>query len=264
MNNRIVIKNIPLISIPAGNYMMGHEYRYAPSLPENINIFYPDEQPVRRMTLNAFQLSETTVTQRQYKKFTGENPSRFTGSDDLPVTNMGAGGAEKFCNLLSRAAGLETCYDEKSRACDMAKNGFRLPTEAEWEYACRAGTTSMFSSGNTEKDLNRTGWYISNSGGRTHPVAQKEPNAWGLYDMHGNVFEFCNDNWNPNMCYGRYLEEGEVTPDYHYYFDLRITRGGDWFSEPSVCRSATRSCFCNWTGIVQSFHTGFRVARNLT
>ena len=263
MKSKEVIEGIPLVSIPAGSFDMGYHYRYDPAIPENINVYFPDEQPVHRKTLKAFQLGETQVTQGQFKKIMGDNPSRFKGEDTLPVTNVSTDRVEKFCNLLSKAAGYEPCYDEKTRKCDVSKNGFRVPLEAEWEYACRAGTQTFFPTGNTEKDLDRAGWYIGNSGGKTHPVAQKEPNAWGLYDMHGNVFEFCSENWNPEMCYGRYLAEGEKVPPYHYYFDLRITRGGDWFSEPFACRSAARSCFCNWAGIKQSFHTGFRVARNI-
>ncbi|MBT4483337.1 MAG: formylglycine-generating enzyme family protein [Candidatus Latescibacteria bacterium] len=263
MNKIEKIEGIPLVTIPAGGFMMGHVYRHDPALPENVNKYYPDEQPVHRVKLKAFQLGETPVTQGQYRKIMENNPSRFTGDDNLPVTNMGADNVEKFCNKLSETVGLDPCYDEKTRECDFSGNGFRLPTEEEWEYACRAGTTTHFYSGNTEKDLEKAGWYITNSGGITHPVALKEPNAWGLYDMHGNVFEFCNDNWVPGMCYGRYLTDGEADPVYHYYFDLRVTRGGDWFSEPSVCRSAARSCFCNWAGLKQSYHTGFRIARGL-
>ncbi|MFA6472753.1 MAG: SUMF1/EgtB/PvdO family nonheme iron enzyme, partial [Candidatus Latescibacterota bacterium] len=84
----------------------------------------------------------------------------------------------------------------------------------------------------------------------------------GLYDMHGNVFEFCDDNWNPTMAYNRYLPDG-ANPTYNYYHDMNITRGGSWFSEPSVCRSAARSCFCSWVNINQSYYMGFRVARSV-
>lgn len=264
MNKIEKIESIPLVTIPAGSFMMGHVYMHDQSLPDNVNKLYPDEQPVHKVVLPTFQIGETPVTQGQFRDMMGDNPSRFKGDDDLPVTNVSTDRIEKFCNLLSSAAGLSPCYNEESREYDLSKNGFRMPTEAEWEYACRAGSTTMFYNGDSENDLEKAGWYIGNSGGKTHPVRQKNPNRWGLYDMHGNVFEFCNDNWIPAMCYGRYLTEDKPEPVYHYYFDLRITRGGDWFSEPSVCRSAARSCFCNWSGLEQSYHTGFRIARNIT
>jgi formylglycine-generating enzyme required for sulfatase activity len=189
------------------------------------------------------------------------NLSAFKGGD-LPVTNLGPFEIRTFCNRLSQIAGLTPCYDEKTATCEPSRNGFRLPFEKEWEYACRAGTRTMFYTGNTEADLSRAGWYRANSGGRPNPVGQRIPNAWGLYDMHGNVFEFCEDNWNPNMAYGRYLSAGTPTPDFHYYHTLNIARGGGWFSDPAACRSATRSCFCNWQNINQSYYTGFRVARS--
>ena len=261
MLKKEVFQDITMISIPGGSFMMGHEYKYDPALPDNVNKYYSDEQPVHKVTLKTFQMGETPITQDQYKKITGNNPSTFTGDDNLPVTNIGPFEIIQFCNKLSKSAGLETCYDEKTRKCDLSKNGFRMPTEKEWEYSCRAGTTTLFYTGNTEKDLDKAGWYIGNSRGETHPVGQKQPNAWGLYDMHGNVFEFCDDDWNPSMSYGQYLPEG-ANPVFHYYHSLNVTRGGGWFSEPSVCRSATRACFCSWEGINQSYYMGFRVARS--
>ncbi len=270
MNKSEVIEGIKVISIPAGSFIMGNDYKYDPALPQNVNKYYPDEQPVHKVAVKAFRMGETPVTQDQYKKLMGENPSIFQGGD-LPITNISAHNAEQYCNRLSKAAGLELCYGEntdsghRSRKYDPAKNGFRMPTEAEWEYSCRAGTTNLFYNGNTEKDLDRAGWYIGNSGGKIHPVGQKEPNPWGLYDMHGNVFEFCIDLWIPNLCYGRYLVEGEsnTNPTFYSYIGHRITRGGDWFSEPCNCRSAVRSVFCDWSG-TNGYHNGFRVARNIT
>ena len=252
-----------MISIPAGSFIMGHEYKYDPALPDNVNKYYADEQPVHKETLRAFQMGETQITQGQYKKIMNDNPSTFTGDNNLPVTNLGPFEIKEFCNKLSVAAGLKPCYDEKTRECDFSKNGFRMPTEKEWEYSCRAGTTTLFYTGNTENNLDKAGWYIGNSGGKTHPVGQKQPNAWGFYDMHGNVFEFCDDDWNPSMAYGQYLPEG-ANPTFRYYHSLNVTRGGSWFSEPSVCRSATRAAFCSWNGIFQSYYMGFRVARSLS
>jgi formylglycine-generating enzyme required for sulfatase activity len=256
------IEGIKLVNIPSGSFLMGHVYKYEPGIPERVNRYYPDELPVFKVSVKDFQLGETQVTQAQYQKIAGENFSTFKG-DDLPITNLGPAEIIKFCNKLSAAAGLKPCYDERTRKCDFTKNGFRMPTEKEWEYSCRAGTTNHFYNGNTEKDLARAGWYIGNSDGKTHPVAQKEPNSWGLFDMHGNVFEFCDDNWIPNMCYCRYLPEGGPKPIFDYYHALNITRGGGWFSEPSVCRSAARACFCSWERIHQSYYMGFRVARSL-
>lgn len=265
-----IIEGIKMMNIPAGSFMMGHEYRYDTNQAENVNSYYSDEQPVHKKTIKAFQLGETTVTQKQYEKIIDikSNRSTFRG-DDLPVTNIGPYEIMFFCNKLSRNAGLALCYDENAKQdsenylkCDFSKNGFRLPTEAEWEYACRAGTTTHFFTGNTEKDLDRAGWYLGNSGGTTHPVKQKEPNAYNLYDMHGNVFEFCDDNWNPNMCYGKYLTERDTNLVFNYYHQMHVTRGGSWFSEPSVCRSATRSCFCNWPKM-NGWYNGFRLARSV-
>jgi len=262
MEKHEVLKGMYMVSIPTGSYTMGHVYLNDPEIPDNINVFYADEQPAHKVTLNSFQLGETQITQGRYKEITGSNPSSFTGDDKLPVTNIGPHEIMIFCNMLSQNSGLEPCYDEQQTKCDFSRNGFRMPTEAEWEYACRAGTSSHFYTGNTENDLERAGWYLGNSGGKTHPVAQKEPNAWGLYDMHGNVFEYCDDDWNPGMCYGKYMTEHDNAPTFNYYHSLNITRGGSWFSEPSVCRSAARSCFCSWKGINQSYYMGFRIARN--
>ena len=265
-----IIEGIKMINIPAGSFMMGHEYKYDPAQPENVNRYYPDEQPVHRETVKALQLGETTITQKQYEKISGKESNRSAvKGNNLPVTNIGPYEIMLYCNALSRAAGFESCYDEKVRRrtpeylkCDFSKNGFRMPTEAEWEYACRAGTTTHFFTGNTESDLDRAGWYYGNSDGKIHPAGQKESNAWGLYDMHGNVFEFCNDDWNPNLCFGKYLTKDDKYLTFDYYHQMHMTRGGSWFSESSVCRSATRACFCTWPRM-NGWYNGLRVARSI-
>lgn len=257
----ITIEGLSLAEIPAGSFMMGYDWKPDSNVPDSVNVYYPDEQPVHKVTVKAFLMGTTTVTQAQYEAIMHENPSTFNGAD-MPVTNTGAGQVEKYLNGLSKKGGLTPCYDDKTRKFISGSNGFRLPTEAEWEYACRAGSTTHYYSGNTEKDLDRAGWFLGNSGRTLHPVGRKEPNAWGLFDMHGNVFEFCEDDWNPAMCYDRYLPEG-AHPVFNYYHDLRIARGGSWFSEPSVCRSAARACFCNWPQLRQSWYMGFRVVKNI-
>ena len=252
------INGITMVLLPSGSFEMGHLYRPDSSIPGNVNVFFPDEQPVHEVVLSGFQISATEITQGQYIAVTDDNPSTFTGDENLPVTNVGATQALKFCNMLSEKAGFESCYDEKTGKCDFTKNGFRLPTEAEWEFACRAGSDTHFYTGNTEHDLDHSGWFIGNSGGKTHPVAQKEPNAWGLYDMHGNVFELCYDGYDENQVESVYPPESVQNPIGFDNFNMRIMRGGGWFSEPAACRSFTRSTF--WTGGA-NYYIGFRVVR---
>jgi formylglycine-generating enzyme required for sulfatase activity len=253
-----VIQGVSMVALPAGSFLMGHDYA-AGNAGDPVNRYYPDEQPVHRVTLSAFQIGATEITQAQYRKIMNANPSSVTG-DDLPVTGVSGNDAVKFCNLMSNAAGFEPCYDEKTGKCDFSKNGFRLPTEAEWEYACRAGTRSHFHTGNTLKDLDRAGWYLDNSGGKPHPVAKKAPNARGLFDMHGNVWEFCYDGFDETYSSGNYSAKPADNPAWDKTFNLRITRGGGFFSEAAHCRSAVRGNF--WTGGGNRY-TGFRVARSI-
>jgi formylglycine-generating enzyme required for sulfatase activity len=261
MPTKETIQDITLVTIPGGTYLMGHDYAPDPAQSDRVNVYYPDEQPVHEERVATFQLGEVPATQAQYRRLTDDNPSTFTG-DDMPVTNVGPFEICAYLNALSSEAGLDPCYAENSFVCDMTKSGFRLPSEAEWEYACRAGTSTHFHTGDTEKDLDRAGWFIGNSGRRLHTVGQKERNAFGLYDMHGNVFEYTNDDWNPSMAYNMYLTDGKPRT-YHYYHSMLITRGGSWFSEPSICRSAARACFCSWRNMNVSWYNGFRVARNV-
>ena len=248
-----------MVSIPGATFDMGYLFEYDPSIPDNVNRYISDEQPVHEVTLSPYQIGKTEVTQALYERIMGENPSTFKGSD-LPVTNVGASRALEFCNSLSEASGLEKAYDPETGKVDFSKNGFRLPTEAEWEYACRAGTTTIFSTGMTAADLDRAGWYIDNSDGKTHPVAQKEPNAFGLYDMHGNVFEFCYDGYSDPPVEAAYPPQHVTDPISSEDFNYRMMRGGGWFSEPYSCRSYTRSKF--WTGGA-NYYIGFRLARSL-
>ena len=155
---------------------------------------------------------------------TGKNPSRLTNwfliHDDYPVTNVTWDDVQQFIQKLNRMERTDK---------------YRLPTEAEWEYACRAGTTTMFhTTGNTAKDLSRVGWWVMNAGSKVHRVGKKPPNAWGLYDMHGNVWEMVQD-W-----YGYYPSCSVTDPVGPSSGSYRVRRGGSHMSGGEDCRSATR------------------------
>lgn len=231
---------ITLLPVPGGAFPMGSRDGD------------PDEGPVRRVSVSPFLLGRTTVTGGQYSVVMGENPSRFFGDADLPVEQVSWEDAARFCNRLSDLAGLEPCYREIDWFCDFSADGYRLPTEAEWEYACRAGSTSAFSCGDDESALVHVAWFKTNSGGRTHPVGQKKPNAWGFHDMHGNVWEWTND-W-----FGQYPERQEADPVGPSAGVFRVKRGGGWFYEAFQCRSTYRS---NFAPHFRDHLTGFRIAR---
>jgi formylglycine-generating enzyme required for sulfatase activity len=169
-----------------------------------------------------FYLAVHQVTQEQYQKVMRTNPSHFKGALHR-VEDVSWEDAVEFCRKLS-----------KLRAEKKAGRVYRLPTEAEWEYACRAGTTTKYCFGDNESQLGEYGWYDKNSGSKTHPVGEKKANSWGLYDMHGNVWEWCAD-W-----YGDYPKGAVTDPVGPATGSLRVFRGGGWNGEAASCRSAGR------------------------
>ncbi len=218
------------------------------------------EQPSHTVEISrSFYLQKTEVTQRQWEEVMGNNPSHFSPQyepkpeepgpevneycDDCPVENVSWEDAHKFIDMLNDMEGGEA---------------YRLPTEAEWEYAARAGTTSWFSFGADKKKLTDYAWFELNSDGKTHPVGQKKPNSWGLYDMHGNVFEWVEDDWHNN--YEGAPDDGRAWIDEPRGAD-RVVRGGCWADVAGGCRSAYR-------GIRRpddsSGFVGFRLARSVT
>ena len=151
-----------------------------------------DEQPAHRVRLAAYYMDVCEVTQASFQAILGRNPSKAQGPD-RPVERISWFTAVQYCNMRSIREGFKPCYNLKTLACDFAADGYRLPTEAEWEYACRAGTTTRWSFGDNPAALARHGWFKGCAERTTHAVKQKQPNPWGLYDMHGNVAEWCND-----------------------------------------------------------------------
>jgi len=216
---------IKMVAIPAGSFNMGRMTLMAES----------DETPLHMVNLDAFWISRTEITQDQYQALMGVNPSYFKGYGSRPVEQVSWYDAVKYCNKLSETAGLQPCYNIQTWECDYSKYGVRLPTEAEWEYACRAGTTTMFYTGDSRSEQDLTGWYRFNSNSTTHPVGQKKPNDWGLYDMYGNVYEWCND-WYHGKYYAKSPNDNPTGPESG---SSRVVRGGSWSSEDE-CRSSYR------------------------
>ncbi len=198
-----------------------------------------------------FLLGTAPVTQQEYQAVMGTNPSRFAGGN-LPVEQVSWFDAVAFCNALSRGEGLEEAYlvqgsDVRWKGPDCP--GWRLPTEAEWEYACRAGTT-----GARYGNLDDIAWHSGNAGGQTHPVRQKAPNAWGLFDMLGNVWEWCWD-WYATYPGGRVVDP--VGSDSGSY---RVARGGSWYLGAQCARAAARGYVAP---SARAGNLGFRLARSL-
>ncbi|TRU02877.1 MAG: serine/threonine-protein kinase pkn1 [Microcystis sp. Msp_OC_L_20101000_S702] len=207
--------NPEMVDIPAGKFNMGSN--------ENEN-----EKPIHEVIVPAFQIGKYPVTQAQYQAVMGTNPSRFSGNPQNPVETINWFDAQEFCEKLSQLTG---------------KN-YRLPTEAEWEYACRAGTKTRFSFGDDKEQLGDYAWVDGNSNNTTHPVGEKRPNPWGIYDMHGNVWEWCADQNHES--YARkpdnIRENGSLA-----WRDNNITnkssiirRGGSWCRDPLAYSSAYR------------------------
>jgi formylglycine-generating enzyme required for sulfatase activity len=199
--------------------------------------FWDGEKPAHLVTISRpFYTGKCEVTQEEYMQIMGSNPSQFKGPKN-PVEMVSWDQAQEFCKKVRQLTGKTV----------------RLPTEAQWEYACRAGTRTRFYSGDADADLDGVAWYRKNSNLATHPVGQKKPNLWGLYDMHGNVGEMCED-WST------YYEAGAVTdPEVSSNVDngaiVRILRGGNWGCDPTMCRSAYR----DWYTPERRGPRGFRV-----
>jgi formylglycine-generating enzyme required for sulfatase activity len=199
------------VLIPAGTFQMG----------SNDSDAFDDEKPVHTVRITQpFYLGKYEVTQGQWQVVMGSNPSKFTSDPNRPVENVSWEDVQEFIRRLNAREGGTT---------------YRLPTEAEWEYAARAGTTTRWSFGDDASQLGRYARHDGNAGGPTHPVGQLQPNPWGLYDMHGNVWEWVQD-W-----YGKYTSGTAVDPTGPSSGSRRVNRGASWCNAARVCRSAVRN-----------------------
>ncbi|MBN1803683.1 MAG: SUMF1/EgtB/PvdO family nonheme iron enzyme [Sedimentisphaerales bacterium] len=236
---------IEMIKIPEGWFNMGSSDS-------------PDESPVHKVWVDSFWMDSCEVVQTQFKKFQISDPSHFKDPNN-PLEQINWTDAAMFCNERSLAEGLEPCYNEETWQCNFDVDGYRLPTEAEWEYACRAGTTTKFSFGNNLKNLKDHAWFAGNSSGKTHLVGQKNPNPWGLYDMHGNVSEWCNDYYSDSY----YKNSEQKNPRGPAKGEERVLRGGAWNSGPDSCRSSYRTSDPSIDDTcLASDAIGFRCVRN--
>ncbi|MCP4698866.1 MAG: SUMF1/EgtB/PvdO family nonheme iron enzyme, partial [Gammaproteobacteria bacterium] len=202
-----------------------------------------DERPVHEVSLNSFALGRYPVTVDEYDRFAKaagrEKPNdRGWGRGKRPVINVSWNDAAAYCEWLTKQTG----------------HSYRLPTEAEWEYACRAGSEGAYCFGNDEKQLKDYAWSYENSGRKTHPVGEKKPNAFGLYDMHGNVWEWVHD-WFDEEYYAKSPKENPADSDSG---SLRVMRGGSWASLGQYARSAFRP---RYSPVDRNMNLGFRFAR---
>ncbi|MFP4058806.1 MAG: SUMF1/EgtB/PvdO family nonheme iron enzyme, partial [Candidatus Brocadiia bacterium] len=213
-----------MVLIPAGEFLMGSPPTTSPEQLKKVHggklEWWQREFPQHRVRISRpFWLGKTEVTQAQWQALMGENPSTFKPRPDNPVEQLNWNDCQGFVQKLSAKL----------------KKPFRLPTEAEWEYACRAGAATQFYFGDSQAALPQYAWVGSNSGGSTHLVGQRKPNAWGLHDMHGNVWEWCEDGFAP------YEKGAQVDPKGPGAGRRRVFRGGSWRSGPAACRSANRN-----------------------
>ena len=204
---------LEMVLIKSGTFMMGS--------PDSDKDAEREEQPQHRVRITRpFYLGKYLVTQEQWEAMMGSNPSHFKGPKN-PVEQVSWDDCQLYLEKLNAKIGTQS-------------GKFGLPTAAQWEYACRAGSTTRYCFGDDESKFGEYAWYVENSGITTHPVGQKKPNAWGLYDMHGNVWEWCQD-WNED-----YKKSPVDDPSGPTEGSVRVFRGGSWYHVAKHCRSAIR------------------------
>ena len=226
-----------MVLIPSGEFTMGVPYDNCYEKQHRVRITRPYWLGMHLVTVGQFRKFVEESKHDAGKEWQKAFPKQ---TDDCPVVSVSWDDAQAFCNWLTRKEGKKYC----------------LPTEAEWEYACRAGTQTRWSFGDDESDLGDYGWFIVNSSYQTQAVGQKRPNAWGLFDMHGNVWEWCRD-WFDGSYYANSPPDDPMGPATGSF---RVDRGGSWLYPAGACQSASRW----WRGPGgRDAYLGFRVARVL-
>jgi len=219
---------IAMVALPGGEFAMGS------------NAGNPDESPPHRVRLSPFLMDRLEVTHEMFAKVQLPDPSRWQDNPRGPVERVRWLDAKRYCNERSLLEGLKPCYNEKSAdwVCDYTADGYRLPTEAEWEYACRAGTEGAFDFDPPAR-LRQFAWFAENADQRTHAGGGKKSNPWGIDDLYGNVSEWCEDVYSPTY----YKESPTVDPTgpANPGRDVRrVMRGGNWKSAGDACRVTYR------------------------
>lgn len=250
----LTASGVPMIYLPGGELSMG-------STQGN-----PDEAPVHKVQVSAFLMDEFEVTHELFAKVQLPDPSHWQDSPRRPVERVRWLDAKRYCNERSLLESLKPCYNEKTPDwnCDYSANGYRLPTEAEWEYACRAGTDGAYDFASADK-LRQYAWFADNADQKTHPVGEKKPNRWGIFDLYGNVSEWCEDVYGAT-----YYKESPIAdphgPPSPGRDVRRVMRGGNWKASAAMCRAAFRQG--QRTGDTDAcFYTdycGFRCVRRVT
>lgn len=219
-----------MVRIPSGKFAIGSP----------INEFgrRNNESPVSEVNVPSFYIAKFVTTQEQWMAILGSNPATFRENLQAPVENISWIEAQEFCRKLAMRSSYNYIY--------------RLPSEAEWEYACRAGTNTAYHFGDSFGELSDYAWFADNSRKRSQPIGQKVPNPWGLYDMHGGIWEWCEDNWHDN--FNGAPADGKAWIDDS--LGRRVRKGGSWNNDAKLCRSATREW--HWQGDRYN-DIGFRV-----
>jgi formylglycine-generating enzyme required for sulfatase activity len=215
-----------MVYLPGGEFLMGSAAGNA------------DEAPAHRVRLTGFLMDKYEVTQEMFARAQLPNPSHWQGNGRRPVERVRWRDAKQYCNERSLLEGLKPCYNEKTLDwdCDYSANGYRLPTEAEWEFACRAGDTAA---PGPPSQLRQAAWFADNADQKTHPVGEKRPNPWGLCDMLGNVAEWCEDVYSP--AYYQQSPVADPTGPPNTGKDVkRVIRGGSWKSSAGQCAPTVR------------------------